>query len=75
LAKSQLALSLDEVVDAVRRIVEQTCPGERVALLLHDWGCNRVIGLPTGHWVMAQQPKEFNNSLLAWLAETDEVTS
>jgi pimeloyl-ACP methyl ester carboxylesterase len=33
------AYSLHEVVDAVHRIVEQACPGERVTLLLHDWGC------------------------------------
>jgi pimeloyl-ACP methyl ester carboxylesterase len=33
---------------------------------------NRVIGLPTGHWVMVQRPKEFNEAVLSWLAETDE---
>jgi pimeloyl-ACP methyl ester carboxylesterase len=32
---------------------------------------NRVIGLPTGHWVMVQRPQEFNDAVLAWLAETD----
>jgi pimeloyl-ACP methyl ester carboxylesterase len=208
LAKHARAHSLDEVVDTLRRIVEQTCHGERVTLLLHDWGCvfgyqfashypqlvkrvigvdvgdagsrgnlaelsikaklivvtyqwwlavawriggplgdrmarwmarlarapappqdigaamgypyairwfgvrggfgalrpfdpqvpmlflygerkpfmfhstawreklaarpgNRVIGLPTGHWVMVQRPQEFNDAVLAWLAETD----
>ena len=211
-AKPGHAYSLDEVVDTIRRIVVQTCPGERVTLLLHDWGCvfgyefakrhpqlvkrvigvdvgdagsrrnlaelsfkaklmivayqwwlalawrlggslgdqmarwmagrarapaspqdigasmgypyavywfgvrggfgalrsfdpqmpmlfiygerkpfmfqstawreqlatrpgNRVIGLPTGHWVMVRRPKEFNDAVLAWLAETDEVRS
>lgn len=33
------AYSLDEVVDAIRAIVEQAAPGEKVILLLHDWGC------------------------------------
>jgi pimeloyl-ACP methyl ester carboxylesterase len=209
LAKPGRAYSLNELVDTVRRIVEQVCPGERVTLLLHDWGCvfgyqfanrhpelvrrvigvdigdagsrrnlnelsfkaklmilayqwwlalawrlgghlgdrmarwiaalarapaqpqgigaqmgypyavrwfgvkggfgslrtfdpqvpmlfvygerkpfmfhstawrdklvgqpgHRVIGLPTGHWVMVQRPKEFNEAVLAWLAETEE---
>lgn len=31
--------SLDEVVAVIHRIVSTTCPGERVTLLLHDWGC------------------------------------
>lgn len=31
--------SVDEVVDRIRQVVERTCPGERVTLLLHDWGC------------------------------------
>ena len=33
------AFSLDEVVEAIHRIVAAACPGERVTLLLHDWGC------------------------------------
>lgn len=54
--------SLDEVVGTIRRIVEQACPGERVILLLHDWGClfgyqfaarhpelvERIIGVDVG---------------------------
>lgn len=28
-----------EVLESIRRVVEQACPGERVILLLHDWGC------------------------------------
>jgi pimeloyl-ACP methyl ester carboxylesterase len=31
--------SLAGLVQTLKRIVEQTCPGERVTLLLHDWGC------------------------------------
>lgn len=31
--------SLDALVDFLKRVVEQTCPGEQVTLLLHDWGC------------------------------------
>src|SRR6185295_18160654 len=33
------AYSLDEVVETIRRIVEQACPGQKVILMLHDWGC------------------------------------
>jgi len=33
------AYSLDEVVETIRRVVEQACPGQKVTLLLHDWGC------------------------------------
>jgi pimeloyl-ACP methyl ester carboxylesterase len=56
------AYSLDELVEAIRRVVEQACPGERVNLMLHDWGCvfgyqfamrhaalvRRVIGVDIG---------------------------
>jgi pimeloyl-ACP methyl ester carboxylesterase len=56
------AYSLDQVVDVVRRVVEQACPGEQVTLLLHDWGCvfgyqfamrhpelvKRVVGVDVG---------------------------
>ncbi len=31
---------------------------------------NRVLGLPSGHWVMLQQPHAFNAALLDWLAGT-----
>ena len=56
------AFSLDEVVETIRRVVAEACPGERVILLLHDWGCffgyqfatrhpqlvERVIGVDIG---------------------------
>lgn len=56
------AFSLDDVVDTIRRIVDAACPGERVTLLVHDWGCfygyqfamrhpqlvKRVIGVDIG---------------------------
>ncbi|MCR5863937.1 alpha/beta fold hydrolase [Aquincola sp. J276] len=29
---------------------------------------NRVVGLPTGHWVMVGRPAEFNAAVLDWLA-------
>lgn len=37
--KTRRAHSLDELVATLKRIVEATCPGEQVTLLLHDWGC------------------------------------
>jgi pimeloyl-ACP methyl ester carboxylesterase len=61
-SKERRAYSVDEVVEAIRNVVEKTCPGERVTLLLHDWGClfgyqfamrhpqlvERVIGVDIG---------------------------
>lgn len=62
LRQTRRAYSLNEVVEAIRRAVEQTCPGEQVTLTLHDWGCffgyqfamryphlvKRVIGVDIG---------------------------
>ena len=56
------AYSVDEVVETIHRVVVETCPHERVCLLLHDWGCfygyafamrypqlvERVIGVDVG---------------------------
>jgi pimeloyl-ACP methyl ester carboxylesterase len=39
LSQAGRAYSLDEVVETIRLIVEEACPGQRVSLLLHDWGC------------------------------------
>jgi pimeloyl-ACP methyl ester carboxylesterase len=39
LSQPGVAHSLDEVLQTVHRIVTQCCPGERVTLLVHDWGC------------------------------------
>lgn len=33
------AYPLNELLEMLRRVIEQACPGERVTLLLHDWGC------------------------------------
>jgi pimeloyl-ACP methyl ester carboxylesterase len=33
------AWPFEELLDTIRRVVEKACPGERVTLLLHDWGC------------------------------------
>jgi cis-3-alkyl-4-acyloxetan-2-one decarboxylase len=54
--------------------------GERKPFTFHsaNWtdrvrarpGC-RVIGMPTGHWVMTQRPAEFQAALLDWLRYTD----
>ena len=61
-SQGKRAHSLEEVIELIRRIVEQACAGERVVLLLHDWGCffgyqfairhpdlvERVIGVDVG---------------------------
>lgn len=39
LAKPRRAHSLDQLVTSLQHIVEASCPGEKVTLLLHDWGC------------------------------------
>ena len=33
------AYTLDELITTLQRVVEQACPGEKVTLMLHDWGC------------------------------------
>jgi pimeloyl-ACP methyl ester carboxylesterase len=38
-ARSRRAFSLDEVVATIHRIVSDHCAGQRVTLLVHDWGC------------------------------------
>jgi cis-3-alkyl-4-acyloxetan-2-one decarboxylase len=61
-APGRPAYSLDEVIELIRRIVEQACGGGPVVLLAHDWGClfgyqfavrhpdlvERVIGVDIG---------------------------
>jgi len=39
LAASKRVYTFEEVLGTIRRVVEQVCPGERITLLLHDWGC------------------------------------
>jgi pimeloyl-ACP methyl ester carboxylesterase len=62
LSQQRRAYSLDEVVETIRRVLDKTCAGQRVTLLLHDWGCffgyqfamrhpqlvERVIGVDVG---------------------------
>lgn len=38
-AQSCRAYAIDEVIESIHRMVVEACPGERVCLLLHDWGC------------------------------------
>lgn len=33
------AHSLDAIIETLKQVIETTCPGEPVTLLLHDWGC------------------------------------
>lgn len=48
---SRGAYPFDEVVERIRRIIEQACPGERVTLVLHDWGCL------FGSWLATRHPR------------------
>ena len=38
-AKARRAWSLDELTGFLKTLIEQICPGQKVILLLHDWGC------------------------------------
>lgn len=33
------AYSLEELIAFYKKLIEQTCPGQKVVLMLHDWGC------------------------------------
>ena len=37
--KPRRAFSLAETIATIKNIVEQTCAGKKVILMLHDWGC------------------------------------
>jgi pimeloyl-ACP methyl ester carboxylesterase len=39
IAKPRRAFSLAQTMSIVEHIVERTCPGRKVILMLHDWGC------------------------------------
>ena len=39
IAKPRRAFSLAETLSIFEHIVERTCPGRKVILMLHDWGC------------------------------------
>jgi pimeloyl-ACP methyl ester carboxylesterase len=43
------AYALDEVVETIRHVVEQACPGQKVILMLHDWGCFYGYQFATRH--------------------------
>lgn len=65
------------------KVFKPHCPilfmyGERKPVMFHsrEWAQrvartpgNRVVAFSAGHWIMVQQPREFNAALLAWLAE------
>jgi pimeloyl-ACP methyl ester carboxylesterase len=67
------------------KVFKPQCPmlylyGERKPFMFHSRGWaerlaaqpgNRVVPFKTGHWIMLQQPREFNEAVLAWLAQTD----
>ena len=39
IGKPRRAVPLAEMIATIKNIVEQTSPGRRVVLMLHDWGC------------------------------------
>lgn len=48
-APRHAAYSADAVVDRIREVIERACPGERVTLVLHDWGCVYGYRLAAAH--------------------------
>lgn len=52
------AHSLDQVVDFLRRVIEQASPGRPVVLMLHDWGC--LFG-----WELAMRHPELVSRIVA----------
>ena len=38
-AKARRAHELDELIGFLQKLIEQLCPGRKVILMLHDWGC------------------------------------
>lgn len=75
------AYSLDEIVAAIRGVVEQAAGGEPVTLLLHDWGCffgyqfamrhpqfvTRVIGVDIGDAGSRGHRREIGPNGVAWI--------
>jgi pimeloyl-ACP methyl ester carboxylesterase len=72
LSRRDRAYSLEEVVETLHQVVTQTCPGQRITLLLHDWGClygcqfaqrhpsllSRIVGVDIGDaGSAARQPR------------------
>ena len=39
IAGPRRAHSLNELVETLKTVIETTCPGQQVTLMLHDWGC------------------------------------
>lgn len=60
--KPRRAHSIDELVALLKRVIEHTCPGEKIILMAHDWGClfgyqfamrhpelvSRIVGVDVG---------------------------
>src|SRR5262245_43475461 len=60
--KPRRVLAIDQLAEFIRRVIEQTSPGRKVTLMLHDWGClfgyqfymrhpelvSRIVGIDIG---------------------------
>src|SRR6185312_2581938 len=65
------AYSLDEITSFLKEVVEQVCPGQKVILMAHDWGCifgyefymrnpqlvSKIIGVDIGDKISLQQSR------------------
>ena len=70
-AKARRAYSLDELTGFLKQVIERLCPGQKVILMLHDWGCvfgyefymrnpqmvSKIIGVDIGDKASLQQSR------------------
>jgi pimeloyl-ACP methyl ester carboxylesterase len=82
IGESRRAVSLDQMIDVLRQVVEHTSGGSPVIMLLHDWGCffgyqyvlrhpstvARVIGVDIGDAGSRRHLREMNAKQKAMMA-------
>ena len=49
IGKPRRASSIAQLTASFKNIIEQTCPGQKVVLMLHDWGCVFGYALAAQH--------------------------
>jgi pimeloyl-ACP methyl ester carboxylesterase len=79
-AKARRAYTLDELIGFLKELIERLCPGQKVILMLHDWGCffgyqfymrnpemvSRVIGVDIGDPSSLRRVLTLRESLLVF---------
>jgi cis-3-alkyl-4-acyloxetan-2-one decarboxylase len=79
-AKARRAYTLDELIGFLKELIERLCPGQKVILMLHDWGCffgyqfymrnpemvSRIIGVDIGDPSSLRRVLTLRESLLVF---------